>query len=196
MRAYTGAHHGAASTSIDGSSNGSRSSAISGSDRIASPTHDGATIRMRSRAMTTLARAARASRVNAQATPSVAAGERAAFEPVARAAIRAHHVAGLGDVEKHARMRAPQRHRRIGTEHRQVLGGFTLTAVDGSGTSLTPSSASRCFDGLRPLTVSKNSFCSFAVIGPRVPSPIGAMSYSRIGVTSAAVPVKNASSAM
>ena len=48
MRAYTGEHHGGASTSTTGSSSGSRNKATSGSERIASPTHEGATMRMRS----------------------------------------------------------------------------------------------------------------------------------------------------
>ena len=50
--------------------------------------------------------------------------------------------------------------------------------------------------GLRPLTMSKNALWIFSVIGPREPAPISMRSSSRIGVTSAAVPVKNASSAM
>jgi hypothetical protein len=48
MRLNTGAHHAGASTSTIGASYGSRQSAISGSDRIASPIHAGATIRIRS----------------------------------------------------------------------------------------------------------------------------------------------------
>src|SRR5450756_534007 len=47
-----------------------------------------------------------------------------------------------------------------------------------------------------PLTTSKNAFCSLRVIGPRRPAPILRPSTSRMGVTSAAVPVKKASSAM
>jgi hypothetical protein len=50
--------------------------------------------------------------------------------------------------------------------------------------------------GLRPLTMSKNALWIFSVIGPREPVPISMRSSSRIGVTSAAVPVKNASSQM
>ena len=50
--------------------------------------------------------------------------------------------------------------------------------------------------GLRPLTMSKNALWIFSVIGPRVPLPSSIRSSSRIGVTSAAVPVKNASSQM
>jgi hypothetical protein len=49
--------------------------------------------------------------------------------------------------------------------------------------------------GSRPATTSKNAFCSVAAIGPREPAPIVRRSISRIGVTSAAVPVRNTSSA-
>ena len=41
-----------------------------------------------------------------------------------------------------------------------------------------------------------NAGCTATVIGPRRPSPTGWPSTERMGVTSAAVPVKNASSAM
>src|SRR5690606_7676178 len=50
--------------------------------------------------------------------------------------------------------------------------------------------------GLRPFTMSKNALWIFSVMGPRLPAPISMRSSSRIGVTSAAVPVKKASSAM
>src|SRR5690606_29350205 len=50
--------------------------------------------------------------------------------------------------------------------------------------------------GLRPFTMSKNAFWIFSVMGPRRPAPISTRSSSRMGVTSAAVPVKKASSAM
>ena len=50
--------------------------------------------------------------------------------------------------------------------------------------------------GFRPLTMSKNALWIFSVIGPREPAPSSMRSSSRIGVTSAAVPVKNASSQM
>jgi hypothetical protein len=49
---------------------------------------------------------------------------------------------------------------------------------------------------LRPYTTSKYCACSFSVNGPREPLPIMRPSNSRIGVTSAAVPVKKASSAI
>src|SRR5450759_2057813 len=48
----------------------------------------------------------------------------------------------------------------------------------------------------RPLTTSNTSFCGFRLIGPRRPAPCLLPSSSRIGLTSAAVPVKKASSAM
>src|SRR5687768_4261903 len=41
-----------------------------------------------------------------------------------------------------------------------------------------------------PAITSKKRLCSFSVTGPRAPSPIGRLSSSRIGVISAAVPVK------
>ena len=43
-------------------------------------------------------------------------------------------------------------------------------------------------------TISKKRVCSFSVIRPRQPSPMVRPSSSRIGVTSAAVPVKKACS--
>ena len=46
-----------------------------------------------------------------------------------------------------------------------------------------------------PRTTSKKRSCRRRVIGPTTPSPMGRSSTSRIGVTSAAVPVRNASSA-
>ena len=57
---------------------------------------------------------------------------------------------------------------------------------------------SQCFfDAFLPFTVSKNSSCSFVGDRPaRARCRSARWSYSRIGVTSAAVPVKNASSAM
>ena len=45
-------------------------------------------------------------------------------------------------------------------------------------------------------TISKNAVCSFSETGPLLPIPIVLWSIERIGVTSAAVPVKNTSSAM
>src|SRR5205814_4748557 len=53
----------------------------------------------------------------------------------------------------------------------------------------------RCFLSL-PVTTSKNAFWMALVTGPALPAPIWRPSSSRIGVTSAAVPVKKASSAI
>ena len=65
----------------------------------------------------------------------------------------------------------------------------------GKGRDQTAVSHSAYF-GLRPLTMSKNAVWIFSVIGPREPLPSSMRSSSRIGVTSAAVPVKKTSSAM
>ena len=50
--------------------------------------------------------------------------------------------------------------------------------------------------GVAPVNRPKNAFCSASVIGPRLPAPTVMWSTERIGVISAAVPVKNISSAM
>ena len=47
-----------------------------------------------------------------------------------------------------------------------------------------------------PATTSKYAVCKASVIGPLSPFPITLASISLIGVTSTAVPVKNASSAI
>src|SRR5215475_12561989 len=47
-----------------------------------------------------------------------------------------------------------------------------------------------------PCTTRKNACCSLCVMGPGRPLPIVRLSTSRIGVSSAAVPVKNTSSAI
>src|SRR5450759_3146039 len=69
-----------------------------------------------------------------------------------------------------------------------ALAVLDLPAATGASQSLWRSSL--------PLTTSKNAFCRLRVVGPRRPAPILRPSTSRIGVTSAAVPVKKASSAM
>src|SRR5262245_21887792 len=121
-----------------------------------------------------------------------------------RAAVRAERFAVLRHVEKDARMPRPQRRGRRRAVQRQILLGHLdearfvralhaahcLPFFIGTGVSQW-----RCFLSL-PLTTSKNAFCSAFVTGPARPAPIWRPSSSRIGVTSAAVPVKNASSAM
>src|SRR5918996_3707348 len=111
---------------------------------------------------------------------------RCAFVDVPRAAVWAQRLAFLRHVEEHARMQRPQRRARRRAVQRQVLlGHFDLTGV----------SHARRFLSL-PVTTSKNAFWMLLVTGPALPSPITRPSSSRIGVTSAAVPVKKASSAM
>ena len=95
-------------------------------------------------------------------------------------------LAFLGDVEEYPRMQRPQRRAGRRAMQRQILlGDVYLTGV----------SPLRRFLSL-PATTSKNAFWIALVIGPALPWPIIRPSSSRIGVTSAAVPVKKASSAM
>src|SRR5262249_18046855 len=136
-------------------------SATSGSERTASPTHDGATMRIRS----TIARASALQGASDKSAPrpslnrlgqatrgvsaaggdsefpvdpralrgaprralaplSMAAARCLSLEPVACPAVRAHRVAGRGDVEEDPRMTRPQRHRRIGAMQREVAGRY------------------------------------------------------------------------
>src|SRR4051812_23996855 len=136
---------------------------------------------------------------------SPAGAEMFAFtQLVDRAAIRALGGAALGDVQVHARMGVPELHVRLraGAEDAavgvQVLGDqfddrfFSRGGAHGPQTRVSQ----WAYLGLRPFTMSKNAACSFSVIGPRRPMPISTRSSSRMGVTSAAVPVKKHSSAM
>src|SRR5687767_1175410 len=108
------------------------------------------------------------------------------FIHVLGSAVRAERLAFLRHVEEHARMQRPERRARRRAVQREVLlGYFDLTGV----------SHLRRFLSL-PVTTSKNAFWIAFVTGPALPAPITRPSSSRIGVTSAAVPVKNASSAM
>src|ERR1051326_5677778 len=47
-----------------------------------------------------------------------------------------------------------------------------------------------CLSSRVPLITPKNAFCSCSAIGPRLPLPIEILSIDRIGVISAAVPLK------
>ena len=118
---------------------------------------------------------------------------------IACTAIRAKRLARRFNRQKNARMGVPQFHRRQRTVQRQVRRhDVDETLIQFGGLYLrhqTYASQSLYFSE-RPLTISKNADCNFSVIGPRLPAPIIRPSSSRIGVTSAAVPVKNASSAM
>src|SRR5262249_15586641 len=123
-------------------------------------------------------------------------------------AVGAAHLAGLGDVEEHPGVVGPDRRARHRAVQRQVALGdldqglgldrfghhfpFVRAFAFASPTGVSHS----LYRLLRPLTRSKNAFWIFVVTGPRRPRPIVRPSTSRIGVTSAAVPVKNASSAM
>src|SRR5882672_2885100 len=118
----------------------------------------------------------------------------ARLEPVLGAAVGTHCFTGRGDIEENARVMVPDRHAGIGTESRQVLCGQFDQGEFGHTHHHT--FVSQClYFAARPLTTSKNSAWIFSVTGPRAPRPIGRPSSSRIGVTSAAVPVKKASSA-
>ena len=184
-------HHGGA-TSTCGSQT-APAMAQSGSERIESPTQEGATIRTRSRAT---------------GANECAQGRRGGRETVSDRR-------PAGDLRAGSACRnrgtSPIRFRR----YRETRAGASSTAAspDSGNTREDPPAARQrrrfpvgwtlrhtfvshaCRSGFFPLTVSKNIFCSRAVIGPRRPPPMGRWSYSRIGVTSAAVPVKNASSA-
>jgi hypothetical protein len=123
---------------------------------------------------------------------------RFALEDVLGAAVRADHFAGLQHVEKDARMLA------------------TTAAQPGCGQCSGRSWAVTSTVLLSDILISLNFLdvgqpvvvlggaainhveilgLDLAVIGPRRPMPIWRLSSSRIGVTSAAVPVKKASSA-
>ena len=120
---------------------------------------------------------------------------RTSGKAVASSAVGAHRKSGLRDIEIDARVTRPQGHPRIGTIDGQVV-RLDLDRVALADLAHRHTFVSHdFFAALRPLTVSKNSDCNFVVTGPRLPAPIGRLSYSRMGVTSAAVPVKKASSA-
>src|SRR5262249_7729960 len=147
---------------------------------------------------------------------------RPALQGVLGAAIGALGVPLGGDVEKHARMLAPQRHRLVRAERRQVLRfqfhrgllgraharsfflnsflpffatGFVLAVLAADFAAPIGVSHLAYFLFL-PLTMSKNADWIFSVTGPRRPAPMVRPSSSRTGVTSAAVPEKKVSSAM
>src|SRR5262249_25945315 len=75
------------------------------------PIQAGATIRMRS-----IGRRSERSPL----APSVATRERAAFEAIARAAIRTHRLPRDSDVKEHTRMARPERHPRVRAGHREL----------------------------------------------------------------------------
>ena len=111
-------------------------------------------------------------------------------------------IAGGRDVDEDARVVAPERHLRIRAEDDaralQVRGESSTARAVASSVAIAVQTlvSHSAYLGLRPLTMSKNALWIFSVIGPREPAPSSMRSSSRIGVTSAAVPVKNASSQM
>src|SRR5678815_1188263 len=107
-----------------------------------------------------------------------------ALVDVLGAAIRAEGRAFFRHVEEDARMPRPQRRAR----HRAVEGQVLLAYFD----FFTGVSHARCFLSF-PVTTSKNAFWIAFVTGPALPAPMTRPSSSRIGVTSAAVPVKKLS---
>src|SRR4051812_40737673 len=123
------------------------------------------------------------------------------FVDVLGAAVRAERLVLLYHVEEHAGMARPKRRAGQRAMQRQVLfGHIDLAQLVGGGhfTALpfaTGVSQWRCLLSL-PVTTSKKAFCMAFVIGPALPSPMVRPSSSRIGVTSAAVPVKKHSPAM
>src|SRR5688572_12018913 len=103
-------------------------------------------------------------------------------------AVRAARLTLPCHVEEHARVARPERRVRHRAVQRQVLLGdryFFFTGV-----------SHLCRFLSLPVTTSKNAFWIALVTGPALPAPITRPSSSRIGVTSAAVPVKKHSSAM
>src|SRR6185436_20587792 len=125
----------------------------------------------------------------------------ARLQTVLGAAVRALADARGGDVDEDARMVAPERHPRVRAEDDARPLQLGCAQLDRRSRSVVRHrrhtfASHSAYLGLRPLTMSKNALWIFSVIGPRAPLPISIRSSSRIGVTSAAVPVKNASSAM
>ncbi len=131
----------------------------------------------------------------------------ATFENVTGSAIWAKCLAGFFYRQKHPRMCIPH-HLIIGRAVQRQLScryfyrsfppvpvAFRQSGRILSGDGQTAVNHERWFSE-RPLTTSKNIDCNFSVTGPRLPEPITRLSSSRIGVVSAAVPVKKASSAI
>src|SRR2546422_7347939 len=172
MRRATAATHSGASRSISTPGSFSRMRARRGCAMRASPIQLGATTRMRGKRLVT--------------------SYRCALIDVLRPAVRAEHLALLGNVEEHARMARPERRSRQRAMQWQIL----LRHLDQAGVvgahrcfAATGVSQWRCFLSL-PLTTSKNAFWIAWVTGPALPAPMLRPSGSRIGVASAAVPVE------
>ena len=140
-----------------------------------------------------------------------------AYQPETRTTIRATRLPGMNDIQKNARVCAPGGHvwgramqRQVGSSNAnnvllrllcERLCRLLCRLLRRLHVNLHCSrnqhkvSQSAWFVS-RPCTQSKYFCCSAVVTGPRPPVPMLRLSNSRIGVTSAAVPVKNASSAL
>src|ERR1700694_1774201 len=105
------------------------------------------------------------------------------------------------DVEENARVARPERRAGKRAMQRQVFfahldqAGFVRCRHFFILFFATGVNQCRCFLSL-PVTTSKKAFWIALVTGPALPAPISRPSSSRIGVTSAAVPVKKHSSAI
>src|SRR5256885_16774737 len=123
--------------------------------------------------------------------------------------VRGEHLARFSDGGEHPGVQGPRGRPGRGAMQRKIRLGplddaarllvrahqaFSLDTLD-EAFSRTGESQSLCLATF-PATTSKKSFWIWVVTGPRAPSPIVRPSSSRMGVTSAAVPVKKASSAM
>ena len=120
------------------------------------------------------------------------------LELVDAAAIRALGLAAVGHVKIDLGVTVPEFHvcQRARAEHATLMVQVFGRQLN-YGLAHEDTFVSQCeYFGLRPLTMSKNALWIFSVIGPREPQPSSIRSSSRIGVTSAAVPVKKASSLM
>src|SRR5512145_14639 len=121
------------------------------------------------------------------------------FVHIQRPAIRTARLAFPGDVEEHARVARPEgRAGQRAVQRQLLLRDLHLPGLlERHRRPRSPTGVSQCrrFSSL-PVTTSKNAFWIALVTGPALPSPMVRPSSSRIGVTSAAVPVKKHSSAM
>src|SRR5258706_16162562 len=122
------------------------------------------------------------------------------FVHVLHSAVGTKRLVGLRHVEEHARMARPERGAGHRAMQRQVLFRHLdepRAIGDAHFAPFLPTgvSQSRCLRSL-PVTTSKKAFWIAFATGPALPSPMTRPSSSRIGVTSAAVPVKKHSSAM
>ena len=113
-------------------------------------------------------------------------------------AVRAFGFAGAGHVQINLGVAAPDLHVRFRAGAKHAALGVEVFGQQFNGVLVHADTlvSQWAYLGLRPLTMSKNALWIFSVMGPREPEPNSMRSSSRMGVTSAAVPVKKASSQM